>query len=94
MGSGETIAMLFMPRYRCIGVEGVLSGYELTKFIANKSAVVKGVHVLNSHRLAVCRRCGFKGDRDSVGAMNIWFRALQVYAGSAWITLKNLCSEG
>jgi hypothetical protein len=32
--SGETIAMLFMPRYRCIGVEGVLSGYELTKFIA------------------------------------------------------------
>lgn|GEM_PF-1527983 len=40
--SGETIAMLFMPRYRCIGVEGVLSGYELAKFIANKSAVVKG----------------------------------------------------
>jgi putative transposase len=26
-------------------------------------------------RLAICR-CGFKGDRDCVGAMNIWFKAL------------------
>jgi putative transposase len=26
-------------------------------------------------RLAICR-CGFKGDRDRVGAMNIWLRAL------------------
>jgi putative transposase len=26
-------------------------------------------------RLAVCR-CGFKGDRDRIGAMNIWLRAL------------------
>jgi putative transposase len=33
------------------------------------------------HRLAVCRKCGFKADRDSVGAMNIWLRALHVYAG-------------
>jgi putative transposase len=33
------------------------------------------------YRLAVCRRCGFKADRDSVGAMNIWLRALQAYAG-------------
>jgi putative transposase len=33
------------------------------------------------HRLATCRMCGFKADRDSVGAMNIWFRALQAYAG-------------
>jgi putative transposase len=33
------------------------------------------------HRLAVCKKCGFKADRDSVGAMNIWFRALQAYAG-------------
>ncbi|MEM0027002.1 MAG: zinc ribbon domain-containing protein [Ignisphaera sp.] len=23
------------------------------------------------HRLAICRRCGFKRDRDFVGAMNI-----------------------
>jgi len=28
------------------------------------------------HRLAVCKKCGFKGDRDSVGTMNIWLRAL------------------
>jgi putative transposase len=33
------------------------------------------------HRLATCRRCGFKADRDSVGAVNIWLRALQAYAG-------------
>ena len=33
------------------------------------------------YRLAVCRRCGFKADRDSVGAINIWFKALQAYAG-------------
>jgi putative transposase len=34
-----------------------------------------------THRLAMCKRCGFKADRDSVGAMNIWLRALQAYAG-------------
>ena len=33
------------------------------------------------HRLAMCKRCGFKTDRDSLGAMNIWLRALQAYAG-------------
>jgi len=33
------------------------------------------------YRLAVCKKCEFKADRDSVGAMNIWFRALQAYAG-------------
>jgi putative transposase len=33
------------------------------------------------HRLAMCKRCGFKADRDSIGAMNIWLRALQAYAG-------------
>jgi putative transposase len=33
------------------------------------------------YRLAVCKRCGFKADRDSVGAMNIWLRALHAYAG-------------
>jgi transposase len=26
-------------------------------------------------RLAICK-CGFKGDRDRVGAMNIWLKAL------------------
>jgi len=33
------------------------------------------------HRLAVCKKCEFKADRDSVGAINIWLRALQAYAG-------------
>ena len=32
-------------------------------------------------RLAICR-CGFKGDRDRVGAMNIWLRGL------LWMTLQ------
>ncbi|WP_252900620.1 RNA-guided endonuclease TnpB family protein [Vulcanisaeta sp. JCM 14467] len=33
------------------------------------------------HRLAFCRNCGFIGDRDVVGAMNIWLRAVQACAG-------------
>jgi putative transposase len=42
------------------------------------------------HRLAVCKKCGFKGDRDSMGAMNIWFRALQAYAGVPGSPLRAL----
>jgi putative transposase len=33
------------------------------------------------HRLAICERCSFIADRDVVGAMNIWLRALQAHAG-------------
>jgi putative transposase len=40
-----------------------------------------GEKLVYTHRLAVCKRCGFKADRDSVGAKNIWLRALQAYAG-------------
>jgi len=40
-----------------------------------------GEKLVYIHRLAVCKKCGFKADRDSVGAMNIWLRALQAYAG-------------
>jgi putative transposase len=40
-----------------------------------------GEKLVYIHRLAVCERCGFKADRDSLGAMNIWLRALQAYAG-------------
>ncbi|MFZ8783680.1 MAG: RNA-guided endonuclease TnpB family protein, partial [Desulfurococcaceae archaeon] len=40
-----------------------------------------GEKLVYIYRLAVCRRCGFKADRDSVGAVNIWLRALQAYAG-------------
>ena len=34
-----------------------------------------------NYRLAICRKCGLKVDRDVVGAMNIWLRALHAYAG-------------
>jgi len=40
-----------------------------------------GEKLIYIHRLAICKMCGFKADRDSVGAMNIWFRALYAYAG-------------
>ena len=33
------------------------------------------------HRLAVCETCGFISDRDVVGSMNIWLRAVQACAG-------------
>jgi len=32
-------------------------------------------------RLGICRRCGFKADRDRVGAVNIWLKVLEAYAG-------------
>jgi len=53
-----------------------------------------GEKLIYIHRLAICRKCGFKVDRDSIGAMNIWLRALHAYAGGAWVTPKSLCDEG
>jgi len=35
-----------------------------------------GAKLIYVHRLGVCLRCGFVGDRDRVAAMNILFRAL------------------
>jgi len=40
-----------------------------------------GVKLTHTHRLAVCRNCGYVADRDTVGAVNIWLRALYAYAG-------------
>ncbi|MEM1653227.1 MAG: RNA-guided endonuclease TnpB family protein [Ignisphaera sp.] len=40
-----------------------------------------GTKLIYVHRLAICRKCEFKRDRDFVGAINIWIRALQAYAG-------------
>jgi len=34
-----------------------------------------------TERLAVCRNCSFKADRDYIGAINIWLRLLYAYAG-------------
>jgi putative transposase len=45
------------------------------------------------HGLAICKKCGFKADRDPVGAMNIWLRALHAYAGCLGHP-KRLCDEG
>ncbi|MFP3195487.1 MAG: zinc ribbon domain-containing protein [Caldivirga sp.] len=39
------------------------------------------------HRLAICMKYSFIADRDTVGAMNIWLRALQTlhaHAGVPW----------
>ncbi len=33
-----------------------------------------------NHRLAICRKCGFMTDRDTVGAMNIYLKALKYLA--------------
>ncbi|MCC6024668.1 MAG: transposase, partial [Desulfurococcaceae archaeon] len=40
----------------------------------------RGKRLVYTCRLAMCGRCGFKADRDSVGVVNIWFRALQAEA--------------
>mgnify|MGYP000695743771 CR=1 FL=1 len=40
-----------------------------------------GAKLSYTHRLAVCRICRFIADRDRVGAMNIWLRALHAYTG-------------
>jgi transposase len=45
------------------------------------------------YRLAICRLCGFKIDRNSVGAMNIWLRAFEAYVEGAWVVSKNLRDE-
>jgi len=40
-----------------------------------------GARLNYNHRLASCGKCGFIADRDTVGAVNIWLRALHAYAG-------------
>jgi len=49
---------------------------------------------LISIRLAICRLCGFKIDRDSIGAMNIRLKAFEAYVEGAWVISKNLRNEG
>ena len=36
--------------------------------------------LMYNHRLGICRKCGFIADRDKVGAINIYLRALQILA--------------
>ena len=33
-----------------------------------------------NHRLAICRNCGFTADRDTIGAINIYLKAIQALA--------------
>jgi len=40
-----------------------------------------GEKLVYINRLGICRRCGFTRDRDAIGAMNVWLRALYAYAG-------------
>ncbi len=39
-----------------------------------------GARLVYNHRLAVCPRCRFIADRDTVGAINIYLKALQALA--------------
>jgi len=41
-----------------------------------------GEKLAYTHRLGVCKKCGFKADRDSVGAVNTWLRALYAMRGA------------
>ena len=41
-----------------------------------------GAKLSYNHRLTICSRCGFIADRDVVGAMNIYIRALRRMRGS------------
>ena len=43
----------------------------------SKTCPVCGAPLSYQHRLALCPRRGYKADRDAVGAMNIYKRALQ-----------------
>ncbi len=39
-----------------------------------------GTKLSYNHRLAICRKCRFIADRDTIGAINIYLRALQAIA--------------
>jgi len=41
-----------------------------------------GAKLTYNHRLAICPRCGFIADRDTIGAMNIYLHALRGMQGS------------
>ena len=47
-----------------------------------------GEKLVYTRRLGICKRCGFTGDRDVVGAINIWLRALYAYAGEPGSPLR------
>jgi len=40
-----------------------------------------GSRIRYINRFGVCRRCGFKSDRDKIGAINIWLGTFKAYAG-------------
>ncbi|MCD6301750.1 MAG: transposase [Staphylothermus sp.] len=44
-----------------------------------------GAKLVYNHRLALCPKRGFIGDRDAVGAMNIYLCALRSMWGEPWV---------
>ena len=52
-----------------------------------------GAKLNYNHRLAICSRCGFVADRDTIGAMNIYARALRRMQGSPGSPLSALAMK-
>jgi len=49
---------------------------------------IRGFRIKYVNRLGVCRGCGFKSDRDKIGAINIWLGTLKAYAGVPGLPLS------
>jgi len=86
--SGEVIWKFSMFAYRRLqhSIISKAIGYGVPIIIVDPRSTSStcprcGEKLVYIYRLAVCRRCGFKADGDSVGAVNIWLRALHAYAG-------------
>ena len=45
-----------------------------------------GAKLSYNHRLAICRKCGFIADRDTIGAVNIYLRVLRRMWGEYWVS--------
>ncbi|HIC87490.1 MAG TPA: 30S ribosomal protein S16 [Aquificae bacterium] len=49
----------------------------------SRTCPICGTPLNFQHRLAICPKCRFTADRDTVGAMNIYKRAFKILAPSA-----------
>ncbi|MCC6016647.1 MAG: zinc ribbon domain-containing protein [Desulfurococcaceae archaeon] len=86
--SGEVVWKFTMFAYRKLQHSAISKALEYRVPVVivdprstSSTCPVCGEKLVYIHRLAMCRRCRFKADRDTVGTMNIWLRALQAYAG-------------
>ncbi|OYT48088.1 MAG: transposase, partial [Desulfurococcales archaeon ex4484_42] len=46
-----------------------------------------------THGLAICEKCGFMADRDTVGTMNVHLRGFKGYVGEPWVSPERSCDE-